>query len=66
VIAISLIVGGGISNLIDRLIRDGSVIDFMVIRMGPLESGIFNVADIAIMLGTCMLVFSLISSNRQT
>jgi signal peptidase II len=66
VIAISLIVGGGISNLIDRLIRDGSVIDFMVIKMGPLESGIFNVADIAIILGTCILSLSFVSSNRTT
>jgi signal peptidase II len=62
VIAISLIVGGGIGNLIDRLIRDGLVIDFMVIKIGSLESGIFNVADVAIILGLCILCLSLLSS----
>jgi len=65
VLAISLIVGGGISNLIDRIIHDGSVIDFMLIRIGSLESGIFNAADIAITLGTCTLFFSLISANGK-
>ncbi len=66
VIAISLIVGGGISNLIDRLINNGSVIDFMVIKIGPLESGIFNVADMAIVLGICILGLCLMRSKIQT
>lgn len=66
VFGISLVVGGGISNLIDRLIHNGSVIDFMVIKIGSLESGIFNVADIAITLGTCMLCLSLFRSKRKT
>jgi len=45
-----LFVGGGVSNLIDRVAM-GSVIDFMNIGIGPLRTGIFNVADVAIMLG---------------
>jgi signal peptidase II len=63
--AISLFVGGGISNLIDRLIHNGSVIDFMLIKIGSLESGIFNIADIAIILGTCILCLSLFSSKAK-
>lgn len=58
VFAISLIVGGGIGNLIDRLFHNGSVIDFMLIKLGGLQTGIFNVADIAIMLGTIILFFT--------
>lgn len=65
VLATSLIVGGGVSNLIDRLIHDGSVIDFMLIRIGSLESGIFNTADIAITLGACTLCLSWITAKRQ-
>jgi signal peptidase II len=65
VLAISLVVGGGISNIIDRLIRNGSVIDFMLIKIGSLESGIFNVADLAITLGMCILCFSFISLKVQ-
>ncbi len=63
VLAISLIVGGGVGNLVDRLIRNGSVIDFMLIKIGSLESGIFNVADLAITLGACMMCFSLFRSK---
>lgn len=65
VLAISLVVGGGISNLIDRLIHNGSVIDFLLIKIGSLESGIFNVADIAITLGICMLLLSFIKSKGK-
>src|SRR5262245_32148768 len=46
----SLVLAGGISNLVDRLVR-GSVVDFMNIGIGPVRTGIFNIADVAIMLG---------------
>lgn len=52
---ISLIVGGGISNLIDRLLQ-GSVTDFLNIGLGSLRTGIFNIADMAIMAGAIGLV----------
>ena len=55
VAACGLIIGGGLSNLIDRIINQGAVIDFMNIGVGSLRTGIFNVADVAIMLG--MLIF---------
>jgi signal peptidase II len=63
VIAISFVVGGGISNLIDRLIHDGSVIDFMVIKIGAFETGIFNIADVAITLGVCMLIIPIFTQK---
>jgi signal peptidase II len=56
VIAIALIVGGGVSNLIDRLLNDGRVVDFMQLSLGPLHTGIFNVADIAIMVGLGLML----------
>ena len=65
VLALSLVIGGGVSNIIDRLIRNGSVIDFMVIRVGSLESGIFNIADVFILIGICVLGFSYIGSKRR-
>ena len=64
VLAISLVVGGGISNLIDRLIRNGSVVDFMVIKLGSHESGIFNLADVAITLGMCILCLRIYQLKR--
>jgi signal peptidase II len=47
---------GGISNLIDRFSRGGLVTDFMMLRAGPLHTGIFNVADMAVMLGIGFLI----------
>ena len=43
-----LFLAGGLSNLTDR-IAIGSVIDFLNVGIGPLRTGIFNVADVAIM-----------------
>jgi signal peptidase II len=56
VIAGALIIGGGLSNLIDRLVNNGAVIDFLNLGIGSLRTGIFNVADMAIMLGALLLL----------
>ncbi|MGO9930508.1 MAG: signal peptidase II [Steroidobacteraceae bacterium] len=55
-IALALVAGGGISNLIDRLIHDGRVTDFLNLGIGALRTGIFNVADVAILFGALLLI----------
>ena len=54
-LGVALFVAGGTSNLLDR-ITYGKVIDFMNVGLGPVRTGIFNVADIAIMLGATIVV----------
>jgi signal peptidase II len=54
--AFALLVGGGIGNLIDRMFRGGIVVDFMNMGFGNLRTGIFNVADVAIMAGIFLLL----------
>jgi signal peptidase II len=54
--ACTLLLAGAVGNLIDRLRFDGLVIDFMNLGVGPLRTGIFNVADVAITLGAVLLV----------
>ena len=54
VISVSLVVGGGIGNLIDRLIF-GYVRDFANVGIGGLRTGIFNVADMAITAGAILM-----------
>jgi signal peptidase II len=54
-LGLALFVAGGASNLVDRLTQ-GVVIDFMNVGVGSLRTGIFNVADMAIMLGAVILV----------
>jgi signal peptidase II len=56
--ALGLVIGGGISNLIDRVLYAGYVFDFLNIGLGPVRTGIFNVADIFITSGVVLLVFS--------
>lgn len=57
-VSIALVVGGGVSNLIDRLRYGGYVVDFLNVGIGPVRTGIFNVADMAIMLGVVLWAFS--------
>ena len=56
-IAWSLVLSGGLGNLLDRIMNDGRVIDFMNLGIGPLRTGIFNVADVCITTGVVLLVF---------
>jgi signal peptidase II len=62
--AFSLICGGGLSNLYDRIAYDGYVIDFLNLGIGPLRTGIFNGADTTIVVGTLLLFFSARNSDR--
>lgn len=61
-LGIALFFAGGISNWIDRALR-GSVVDFMNVGIGWLRTGIFNFADVAIMLGIAMFVISEFSAR---
>jgi len=56
-IGVSLVFAGGASNWVDRVAR-GSVVDFMNVGVGPLRTGIFNVADVAIMVGVSVLLLA--------
>jgi len=57
-----LYVAGGASNLVDRIAR-GSVVDFMNVGIGSLRTGIFNVADVALMAGIVLILLG--SHNRK-
>lgn len=57
--SLALLLAGGIGNLIDRIFNDGRVIDFLNLGIGPVRTGIFNVADVAITAGVILLfIFS--------
>ena len=62
--ALALIAAGGVGNLIDRVAYDGKVIDFLNIGLGTLRTGIFNVADMAIMAGFFMLLAQIVWPSR--
>jgi signal peptidase II len=57
ILALSFILGGGLSNIYDRLLF-GKVVDFMNMGIGSLRTGIFNFADVSIMVGIGIFLFS--------
>jgi len=65
IIALSLVIGGGISNLIDRIFNQCRVVDFMNLGLGSLRTGIFNVADAAITSGVIWFLFILVKSGDK-
>ncbi|HEV8506304.1 MAG TPA: signal peptidase II [Chitinophagaceae bacterium] len=56
IIAFALIFAGGIGNILDRLLFDRHVSDFMNLGILNLRTGIFNFADVWITAGVCYLV----------
>lgn len=64
-LAIALIIGGAVGNIVDRL-RFGAVIDFLYFHLGDLGFPAFNVADSAITVGvTLILMDSLFGEGRS-
>jgi signal peptidase II len=63
-IGLALIVGGGFSNLADRLLHGGYVIDFLNLGIGGMRTGIFNLADVAISAGAVLLLVNGFVRNR--
>ncbi len=53
--AVSLILFGGLGNMIDRFFRDGNVVDFLHFEFFP-TFPIFNVADCAVVIGALILL----------
>lgn len=65
-LALAFVAGGGFSNLIDRLFRDGGrVVDFMNVGIGGLRTGIFNVADMAILFSVIYLVLISFTQKKR-
>ena len=55
-IGFSIIIGGGIGNIFDRIIY-GSVTDFLFIDLGGIfRTGIFNIADLAVTTGMILIL----------
>ncbi len=62
--SLTLIFGGAVGNLIDRL-RFGAVVDFLDVYIGTAHWPAFNVADSAITVGAILMIWEMIL-NRQS
>jgi signal peptidase II len=63
-IALAVIAGGAVGNLIDR-IRDGAVTDFVRWRYGEHAWPIFNVADVALVIGVMLYLLDGLLERRR-
>ncbi|HUV22838.1 MAG TPA: signal peptidase II [Gammaproteobacteria bacterium] len=63
-LSLSLILGGAIGNLIDRILL-GHVIDYIQVWLGSYPFPAFNIADAAISVGAALLILSSFYSPRK-
>lgn len=64
--AYGLVVGGAIGNGVDRIFRDGAVVDMIDLDFAPLTNfPVFNVADIGITVGAAMVALLMVRDERQ-
>jgi signal peptidase II len=64
-IGLALILGGAVGNLWDRLVSR-HVVDFLLFYVGRYQWPAFNVADSAIVIGACLLVFEIVSTKTPS
>ena len=57
-VALVLVLAGGIGNVIDRVLHNGLVTDFLNLGIGPVRTGIFNVADMFLTVGVLALLLT--------
>ncbi|SEO76226.1 signal peptidase II [Mucilaginibacter gossypiicola] len=63
-IGIVLVIAGGAGNLYDRMLY-GSVTDFMHMNFGIFQTGVFNVADVSIMIGMGLILLESWQKDRK-
>ena len=64
-IGFCFVIGGGAGNLFDRIMY-GSVTDFLHIKFGFLQTGIFNLADVSIMTGMTIILLQLLFKRNHS
>ena len=63
IIGFSLIIGGGIGNIFDRIVY-GSVTDFLYLDFGGVfKTGIFNIADLSVTTGMILILICSFKKN---
>jgi len=63
-VAVGLIIGGAVGNVVDR-IRHGAVVDFLDVHLGSYHWPAFNLADSAICLGVAAMLFDSLLLRRE-
>jgi len=64
-IIIASIIAGGLGNLIDRMLNDFKVVDFLNFGIGSLRTGILNVADMSVTFGVILFLIYESKLNKR-
>ena len=64
-LALGLVCGGAVGNLINRIWSSRGVVDFIDLGLGDWRWPAFNVADIGVSIGACLLAWVLWGSGRE-
>jgi signal peptidase II len=64
-VGLALILGGALGNLWDRIVSR-HVVDFLLFYVGRYQWPAFNVADSAIVVGACLLVFEILFTKSPS
>jgi signal peptidase II len=65
-ICLALIIAGGLGNVIDRMIYNMHVSDFMIFGIGAVRTGVVNLADMYVTFGIIAYLFSFRKKDSQT
>jgi signal peptidase II len=64
-VLLGAVIGGGFGNLIDRLLNDFRVVDFLNFGIGRLRTGVLNVADLSVTFGAIALIIYEYAEDRR-
>lgn len=64
-VSLMYVLSGGVGNLIDRISNNGLVTDFINVGLGPVRTGVFNVADMAITFGAFAIGYLTLKRERD-
>lgn len=65
VLALSLVAGGALGNILDRIRYERGVVDFLDFGVGASRFPVFNIADTAVTIGATLLLISFWLEGRQ-
>jgi signal peptidase II len=64
-VALGLVLGGALGNLLSRVRSSRGVVDFIDLGVGASRFYIFNVADIGVCVGACLLALAVWSTPQR-
>ncbi|MDX1392901.1 MAG: signal peptidase II [Gemmatimonadota bacterium] len=65
VLALSLVAGGALGNILDRIRYEAGVVDFLDFGIGTSRFAVFNIADSAVTVGAALLLISFWLEGRR-